>query len=524
MGVTQPAEELVEELAAPPPPASSKSSRWWVDAALVAMLLPMAVVARRPGYLFSHAFWIDEGWVADSLRAPLHQLRLLTSSTPIGWTFLLRLVPHLGPPERLRVLPLVFGAMSVVAAYLFGRQLGRVTAVAAGLAAALAPTALRNHSLKQYSADAFVTLLLLWLTARLDAGWSRRRLLALCLACVPLVLVSHATVFVSAAALGGLALRALAERRWRRLGWIAACGLGVAAVEAAVYLAFTAAGDNPAMRRSWADDMIPFGRGLRPAADFVGARAADTLDQVGFGPWPLATAVVAAGLVALWRSHLPAVAAAVCLLAVELLAGAVAQRYPFLDNRTSLFFTTLLTVCGALGVASVIAWSARQPLTVPVGMAAAVAAGALLVPAARAQALQPMPPTSVREQVAYVLAHHRPGDTIVVGSAASYPFAYYWPERPTFTPTTARTAVLFQVDYPGRPDLVLTRGRQAALIEGAVRQAAARSASRRVWLVLAEAGDHNPAWRPAVAGVGHLTRRQLPRLLLVDPDAGGRRG
>jgi len=110
MGVTQPAEELVEELAAPLPPASSKSSRWWVDAALVAMLLPMAVVARRPGYLFSHAFWLDEGWVADSLRAPLHQLRLLTSSTPIGWTFLLRLVPHLGPPERLRVLPLAFGA------------------------------------------------------------------------------------------------------------------------------------------------------------------------------------------------------------------------------------------------------------------------------------------------------------------------------------------------------------------------------------------------------------------------------
>jgi hypothetical protein len=49
--------------------------------------------------------------------------------------------------------------LSVVAAYLFGRQLGRTTAVAAGLAAALAPTALRNHSLKQYSADAFATLL-----------------------------------------------------------------------------------------------------------------------------------------------------------------------------------------------------------------------------------------------------------------------------------------------------------------------------------------------------------------------------
>jgi hypothetical protein len=524
MGVTRPAEQRVEELAAPLPPGPPKSTRWWVDAALVAMLLPLAVVARRPGYLFSHAFWLDEGWVADSLRAPLHQLRLLTSSTPIGWTILLRLVPPIGPPERLRALPLAFAVLSVVAAYLFGRQLGRVTAVAAGLAAALAPTALRNHSLKQYSADAFATLLLLWLTARLDRGWSGRRLLALCLACVPLVLVSHATVFVAAAALGGLAVRALAERRWRRLGWIAVSGLGVAAVAAAAYLAFAAAGDNPAMRRSWADDMIPLGRGLGPAADFVAVRSADALGQVGFGPWPLAVVAVAAGLIALWRLRLPAVALAICLLAVELLAGAIAQRYPFLDDRTSLFFTTLLTVCGALGVASLLAWSARRKLTLPLGIAVAVAAGALLVPAARTQALQPMPPSSIREQVAYVLAHRRPGDTIVVGSAASFPFAYYWPERPTFTPTTTGTAVLFQVDYPGRPDLVLARGRPAALIYGAVDEAAARSSSRRVWLVLAEAGDKNPAWSQAAARVGRLARRRSPRLLVVDSGAGGRRG
>jgi hypothetical protein len=102
MGAIRPAAERVDELAAPPPTAPPKPSPWWVDAVLIATLLPVAVLARRPGYLFSHAFWLDEGWVADSLRAPLQQLRLLTSSTPIGWTFLLRLVPDVGPPERLR--------------------------------------------------------------------------------------------------------------------------------------------------------------------------------------------------------------------------------------------------------------------------------------------------------------------------------------------------------------------------------------------------------------------------------------
>jgi len=109
--------------------------------------------------------------VADSVRAPLGQLRLLTSSTPIGWTLLLRLIPEVGPPERIRLLPLAFAVMGVVAAYLLARQLGRVQAVAAGC----------------------VTLVLLWLAARLQAGWSRGRLVALCLARVSGALVSHVT-------------------------------------------------------------------------------------------------------------------------------------------------------------------------------------------------------------------------------------------------------------------------------------------------------------------------------------------
>jgi hypothetical protein len=263
MSVTSPARGVAEESVEP---RGRVPSGRWIDVVLVVALLPMALVARRPGYLFSHAFFLDEGWVADSVRAPLAQVRLLTSSTPIGWTLLLRLVPDIGPPERLRALPLLFGVLSVVPAYLLGRRLGRVAAVAAGLAAAVAPTALANHSLKQYSADVVVVFTLLWLTARVERDWSLGRLLTLCLACVPAMLVSHATAFVSAAALGALALRAVAQRRWRRLGWLAGLGAGVAAAEAAIYVAFVAPGNNPAMARSWADDMVPVfdGRVLAP--------------------------------------------------------------------------------------------------------------------------------------------------------------------------------------------------------------------------------------------------------------------
>jgi hypothetical protein len=521
MSVTSPARGVVEESVEP----RGRVPSWrWIDVVLVVALLPVALVARRPGYLFSHAFFLDEGWVADSVRAPLAQVRLLTSSTPIGWTLLLRLVPDIGPPERLRALPLLFGVLSVVPAYLLGRRLGRVAAVAAGLAAAVAPTALANHSLKQYSADVVVVFTLLWLTARVERDWSLGRLLTLCLACVPAMLVSHATAFVSAAALGALALRAVAQRRWRRLGWLAGLGAGVAAAEAAIYVAFVAPGNNPAMARSWADDMVPVfdGMVLVPdavgrAAEFLGGRGADALGGLGFGPWPLALAAVLAGLVALWRARLPAVAIAVVLVAAELLVGALTGRYPFLDPRTSLFFTALLTVCGALGVAGAVSWSARRRATLPLGVALTVGAAVLLAQGAHAGAMRPLPLSTVRQQVDYVLAHRQPGDVVVVGWAASFPFAYYWPERPTFAPTTIPTAVLFQVQYPDRDDLVLIgRTKRPDLVFGAVREAAARSASGRVWLVAAESGDRSPAQIKSLDEIGQIIRRPLPRLALVD--------
>jgi hypothetical protein len=161
-------------------------------------------------------------------------------------------------------------------------------------------------------------------------------------------------------------------------------------------------------------------------------------------------------------------------------------------------------------------------VALPLGVAVAVGAGALLLPAAHASAMQPLPPSRVRQQVSYLLANRRPGDVVVVGAAASFMFGYYWPERPSFAPTTVPTAVLFQVDYPGREDLVLLRRRKPPeLILATLHEAAARSRSGRVWVVLAEAGDRDRTWNQAMGSVGRIARRPLPTLLLVDTGADG---
>ena len=64
--------------------------------------------------------------------------------------------------------------------------------------------------------------------------------------------------------------------------------------------------------------------------------------------------------------------------------------------------------------------------------------------------------------------------------------------------------------------MLIGRTKRPDLVFGAVREAAARSASGRVWLVAAESGDRSPAQIKSLDEVGQIIRRPLPRLALVD--------
>src|SRR4029450_14022484 len=93
---------LLRAAAAAPRP---RGRRLAVQGLVALGLTVLAVAIRDPRYLLTRSFWLDEGWVVDSVRAPLHQLELLTSSTPIGWTLLLRLGPPARGPEHYTLLP-----------------------------------------------------------------------------------------------------------------------------------------------------------------------------------------------------------------------------------------------------------------------------------------------------------------------------------------------------------------------------------------------------------------------------------
>jgi MFS family permease len=478
----------------------------------LAVLVAFAVWARRPGYMLTQPLWLDEGWVAASVRAPLRQLVDVTSSSPLGWTLLLRVVPSAGAPERLRLVPLIFGVLAVVPAWLLGRRLvprlPLLGGLVCGLAAALAPAMVARHDLKQYTAEGLASLALLACLAWVEAGPSRARLAGFAALAAGTALVSNATVFVVAAAFGALTMVAAVRRDWRWLLSVVVAGAAVLAITLSL-LALTVLPSNSAtMQRYWGSAGIPVAKGLAASVDKVGARSTRELVRSGFGPWPVALALVGLGVAGLWHNRLRASALVLPLTFLGMVVAGAAGRYPFLYDsaglrwsvRTSVFLTVLLTVVAAIGLLTLVAALARRRVMIPLAAGAVVVAGVLLAGSASAARHSPIPPVrnpsrlaeDVRSQVEYVLAHRQPGDVVVVTRLASFSFAAYWPDPPVTV--RVRGPIRYRVAYPGGSGVAVNRW------------PVGDPTVRRVWVIAAHVPPDTVPAPPAELPVASMNR------------------
>ena len=238
----------------------------------------LVVVVHNVAYLLRQPFWTDEAWVAVTTRFPLSQLRETTSSTPIGWSLLLRLFTERGEQTG-RLLPLAFAGVAVVIAYWLGRGIGwrrREISVAAGLLTAIAvllvPAMLVRDDLKQYTADACLSLLVLVLTSRLERDWSRGGLAYLSVAVWGGMLFSDPVAFVGAAAFGALLVVQLCRRAWGHLAETAVTAACTAVLMLAVYKEFDARADYPGLKSYWSAFYLPAAKGLHADLEFVTSR------------------------------------------------------------------------------------------------------------------------------------------------------------------------------------------------------------------------------------------------------------
>ena len=465
--------------------------RW--DVLLAVLLCGATFVVHDVGYLLRLPFWTDEAWVAISTRLPLHELLRVTASTPVGWSLLLRLV-FFGGEQGLRLLPLAFAALTVGAAYVFARSLpwgsvpmARLAAVLAGLAALLVPSALARDDLKQYTADAFVTIVVLHVVSQAEGEPFRRRLAGLGLQVVVAFFFSAVAAFAGAAAFAGLLAVAAGRAQWRRVAEIAVVGGGTGVLLAVIFLLVYRPGVPPGLHAYWQGSYVPLDRGWAASWIFLSNGFRALAGYLGLGPVAVAVVLVAGGVATAVVLGRTAVGLTVPVLLVEMVLLGAAGQYPLFDLRTSHFLTTALAVTGALGVAGACALLGRwHP-------AAAVVAATLFVlnvrDGIRAEVIN-QPSSSVedlRTPTAYVAGHLAPGDLVLVTMHSSWGFAYYWPTgTPAIQPVTSNLQRFITV-FPDQPNIVVATDRTRQAVDEAVERVAAaadrRSPTARIWFI-----------------------------------------
>jgi hypothetical protein len=455
-------------------------------------------------YLLRHSFWVDEAWVAETVRARIGLTPSLASSTPLGWTFLLRLVPF-GGPERLRLVPLGFAALAAATGYLFGRELRLtpfVTGILTGAAALLSPAMLVRDDLKQYTAEAFACLVLWLLVARIENEWRLWRLITIAATASVGMLFANTVIFVGVAAMASLALECLVTRHYRRLAEVAAASAGMLVVSLAIYLTLVRPQITHNLVTYWAPFYMPT-RSASAALSFVNLELHRLAPYMGF-PLVVDAVLALAGIAALiWLRRFALAAMFPIMLAIAIAASA-AREYPFGDLRTSTFWLVMVPVLMAVGMAAAGRLAARIDRRAPLVVAAV--ALAVWVPVTDTYIRShPIPNEDVHSEVTYLDAHFRPGDVVIVSYGASFGFAYYYPQAPSFPVGDGPNGHV--VAYPQLPWMVVMTARRAVDIANALAAARAKIAAEsagargRIWIVRShQTRTEIRAWRRDLAG------------------------
>ena len=500
----------------------------WVDHVLAIVLAAGVLVVHNVGYMLSQPFWVDESWVAVSTKAPLGSMKWITSSTPIGWTLLLRLVPG-GGQQDLRMLPLLACAGAVALAYYLGRALPlpRYAGVLTATAVLLAPSMLTQSDLKQYTTEACVSVLILLLVACIESRWTRPRLVAIGVVTAFGFLFTNTSVIVGFSAILALAIASLLRRDLRRLSEVAVVFAASAVTSGLIYLLFHEQ-LNPLLTTNWGKKgfFMPTNAGLSGALRFIGHHWVLLMAVVGWDLWWLYLLLALVGVASLVALGRPALAMTVPITVLVVIVASAAHKYPFGDLRTSTFWIVLVSVLVAIGVATGIQVVARRNVGVTL-LCLAIFMGLLVVSVHTSIRTQLIPIEDVRSEVAYVDTHRLAGDVVIVNEQASWGFAYYESElTPQFVHSAAVT-VGFLPSYPDDPWMIVMPNRlptgPSDAIAAAERELKAEGSAStgRIWIVrIHMGGAEENAWEHALR-TGTVTTYTVgpDPLLLYQPGA-----
>jgi len=489
------------------PDVRSRSRTTASEIVRIGILAALPILLLSPGHMLSRPYWLDESWVAITERAPLSQLLMASASTPIGWIGLMFLTPGSGEQHQ-RMLPLAFSIGTVIFAYLFARDLrwptpgfGRMAGTVTAILVAIAPIALLRQDLKQYTADACVTLLIMWLVVRLADAWSTKRLWTLVGVTVAGSLVSYASMFVTVAVFAALVIDAAIHRRHRRLIDTTVASVVSAGGLLVVALVFVLPGVSDALTVYWQGWYLSPRDGVWALMGDIWRRFDALAPLLGLR-WAMLTVLLGvAGIVVMARLGNRTAALVLPFLYIEMAALGMLDKYPFLDQRTSHFLLLLTVAIAAVGLSGLaIALERRWRMIGSFALAGMIAF--VFYAVSPFIGTESIPIEDARSQVQHIEANYEPGDTILVSSPARWAFAHYWTaDDPVFF-ANDRSGTGYMVDYD-EDNIVVAVGRTPPEVDdgllAALAVASLPNANLRIWLVRSHViASEAEAWRAAL--------------------------
>jgi hypothetical protein len=327
---------------------------------------------------------------------------------------------------------------------------------------------LRRTDLKQYTADVFVTLLVIAITILADRSGSRGALVALTVIASLGMFVTLTIPFTAATAFVTLAITNLVRRRRAQFLPLLVGAIISAASITIIYFALYARSSS-ALKEWWGV------RGYFPPLGDLVHYVVTRLGVVASMQSPNRTRVLAVLVLATfavvvwmaWRSRRFAPALFLVGLSAGMCLAGVVGVYPLLDLRTSLFLLMTFLAVGSLAAANAItAITGRVRGGAPrvafatvagvVGIAIVATAG---WPAIRSHSVyfdnNVHAAEDARSQIAYVRSHWHNGDAIIVDDRGAMALEYYWPELRGQWTTATDLPNGFAMRFPKAPAIII---------------------------------------------------------------------
>jgi hypothetical protein len=204
------------------------------------------------------------------------------------------------------------------------------------------------------------------------------------------------------------------------------------------------------------------------------------------------------------------------VLFAETVVLSAMHRYPLLDERTSTFLVVASVVIAAIGVVGAAVWIARRLTWITAAVLLGIVATLYILAALPFVRGHMLPLEDVRSQQAYVAAHARAGDVILVNWGANWGYAYYARPRPD---VVSAPGIEYALVYPPSDDIVTIVRPGTAAIDAAVPRALAlmkKHPGARLWIVRnhQEPGEAS-AWAAALAPLSYHSVQVAPQTSVV---------